>query len=189
MSTPEHVVGPEALRGLAHPLRLRLLEALKERGSATASQLAAALDESSGSTSYHLRQLARHGFAEEDPEAGTGRERVWTTRRGGWSLPVLDLAADPANAAAVDVVLRAQLHADAQRVLEVMERARTWPREWQEATVRRESAVTLDPERLGQMRAEIDEVIDRYRDAEAEPGARRVSVVYMLTPTEHEVQP
>lgn len=189
MPTPEHVVGAEALQGLAHPLRLRLLDALKERGSATASQLASALGESSGSTSYHLRQLARHGFVEEDPEAGTGRERVWIPRRGGWSLPVLDLAADPANAAAVDVVLRAQLRADQQRVLELMERARTWPREWQEATVRRESAVTLDPTRLGAMRAELDEVVDRYREVDPEPGARRVTVVYTLTPTEHEVQP
>ena len=187
-SEPERqVVGPDALKGLAHPLRLRLLGELNARGSATASQLGAALGESSGSTSYHLRQLHRHGFVEEDPEQGSTRERVWIPRRGGWNLPVLDLAAEPANAAAVDLVLQAQLQTDQQRVLEVMARAASWPQEWREAPVRRETHAGLDPEQVAAMRAEIDAVIDRYRDAEPGPGARRVSVVYTLIPTEHEV--
>lgn len=192
MSTPAkvdpetHVVGPGALKGLAHPLRLRLLAELNARGSATASQLGAALGESSGSTSYHLRQLDRHGFVEEDTEQGTGRERVWIPRRGGWSLPVLELAEDPGNAAAVDLVLQAQMQADQQRLLDVMSRASSWPQEWQDVTVRRDTHVTLDADQLASMHAEIDEVINRYRDIASGPGARRVSVVYHLLPTEHE---
>jgi DNA-binding transcriptional ArsR family regulator len=188
MSSSEHVVGTQALKGLAHPLRLRLLAELNARGSATASQLGAALGESSGSTSYHLRQLNRHGFVEEDEERGTARERVWIPRRGGWSLPAFELAAsDPSTAAAVDLVLQAQLQADRQRVLDVMANARSWPQEWQDATVRRDTHVTLDPEQVIAMRAEIDEIIDRYRETEPRGAARRVSVVYNLTPTEHEV--
>ncbi len=182
------VVGADALRGLAHPLRLRLLAELNARGSATASQLGVALGESSGSTSYHLRQLHRHGFVEEDEERGTARERVWIPRRGGWSLPALELAEDPGNASAVDLVLQAQLQADQQRLLDVMVHARSWPQEWQDATVRRDTHVTVDAEQLAAMRAEIDEVIDRYRDGEPGADARRVSVVYNLTPTEHEVE-
>ena len=46
-------------------------------GPATASQLAEKLGESSGATSYHLRQLAAHGFIEDAPEHGKGRERWW----------------------------------------------------------------------------------------------------------------
>ena len=182
------VVGPDSLKGLAHPLRLQLLAELNARGSATASQLAAALGESSGATSYHLRQLHRHGFVEEDPAQGTARERVWIPRRGGWSLPVFDLVDDPASAPAVDLVLRAQMQADQQRLAEVMARARSWPQEWRDATVRRDTHVTLDPEQLGRMRAEVDAVIDRHRDLTPGPGARRVSVVYSLTPTEHEAR-
>src|SRR3954447_13677865 len=184
----QQVVGPAALKGLAHPLRLRLLGELNARGSATASQLAAALGESSGSTSYHLRQLHRHGFVEEDPAQGTGRERVWIPRRGGWNLPALDLAADPANAAAVDLVVRAQLESDHERMLEVMARADTWPREWRDAAVRRGTHVTIAPEQVAALQAELDEVVDRYRESEPRPGARRVSVVYHLLPTEHEAE-
>jgi DNA-binding transcriptional ArsR family regulator len=183
------VVDPDALKGLAHPLRLRLLGELNARGSATASQLAAALGESSGSTSYHLRQLHRHGFVEEDPDRGSGRERVWIPRRGGWKVPVFDLADDPANAPAVEVLLQAQLRADQQRVAEAMTHARTWPRQWREVTTRRDAHVTADPEQLGRLRAELDALIDRYRDAEPAPGARRISVVYSLIPTEHEGRP
>jgi DNA-binding transcriptional ArsR family regulator len=187
VTSSAHVVGTPALKGLAHPLRLRLLAELNARGSATASQLASALGESSGSTSYHLRQLDRHGFVEEDPDRGTGRERVWIPRRGGWTLPALDLADDPANTAAVDLVLQAELRSDQQALLEVMARARTWPAEWHDAPVRRSTHLSLDPSQVAALHAELDEVIDRYRDSGPGAGARRVSVVYHLLPTEHEV--
>ena len=64
------------LWAMAHPLRFRLLELLAE-GPATASQLARRLDESRGSTSYHLRMLASSGAIVEDVERGTKRERWW----------------------------------------------------------------------------------------------------------------
>ncbi|MBU2662417.1 winged helix-turn-helix domain-containing protein [Actinoplanes bogorensis] len=60
----------------AHPLRVRLLNLLRERGPSTASKLAELLGQSSGATSYHLRQLAAYGFV-EDAGCGTGRERWW----------------------------------------------------------------------------------------------------------------
>ncbi|MYV61205.1 helix-turn-helix domain-containing protein, partial [Streptomyces sp. SID4931] len=56
-----HTVDARTLRSLAHPLRIRLLNALREFGPATASKLGERLGESSGATSYHLRQLAESG--------------------------------------------------------------------------------------------------------------------------------
>jgi DNA-binding transcriptional ArsR family regulator len=64
------------LRALAHPLRLQLLQVLREEGPATASQLGRRLGESSGATSYHLRALHRAGMVEE-AEQRNGRERWW----------------------------------------------------------------------------------------------------------------
>ena len=81
------IVDASALKGLAHPLRMAILESLETRGRATASMLAADLGESSGATSYHLRQLFRHGFVEEVPDHGNARERWWRPVTGGWSLP------------------------------------------------------------------------------------------------------
>src|SRR4051812_14770407 len=58
------VTDVRALRALAHPLRNRLLGLLRLDGPATASRLARVVGESSGATSYHLRQLAAYGFVE-----------------------------------------------------------------------------------------------------------------------------
>ncbi|QQR40501.1 ArsR/SmtB family transcription factor [Devosia rhizoryzae] len=66
-----------ALRALAHPQRMRMLGLLRLDGPATATSLAARMGLNSGATSYHLRQLSRHGFVEEDTERGNGRERWW----------------------------------------------------------------------------------------------------------------
>jgi DNA-binding transcriptional ArsR family regulator len=66
-----------AIRALAHPLRLRLLDLLRVEGPSTATILARRTDESTGSTSYHLRQLARHRFIEAAPPRGSRRERWW----------------------------------------------------------------------------------------------------------------
>ena len=56
------------LRALSHPTRLRMLKLLRIEGAATATQLAGRLGLNTGATSYHLRQLAEHGFIVEDPD-------------------------------------------------------------------------------------------------------------------------
>ena len=68
---------PAALRALTHPLRQQILGRLRLNGAATASELARELGESSGSTSYHLRQLARYGFVVDDENPANKRDRRW----------------------------------------------------------------------------------------------------------------
>ncbi|NRQ40383.1 helix-turn-helix domain-containing protein [Nonomuraea sp. NN258] len=67
----------EALRTLVHPRRQRILDHLAGRGPATSAELARELELNTGATSYHLRELAKHGFIEEVPEKARGRERWW----------------------------------------------------------------------------------------------------------------
>jgi DNA-binding transcriptional ArsR family regulator len=80
------VTDVRALRALAHPLRNRLLALLRLHGPSTASRLGELVGESSGSTSYHLRQLAKHGFVREVEGKGTARERWWERTPGGFSI-------------------------------------------------------------------------------------------------------
>lgn len=98
-------VGAEALRGLAHPLRARILDELSVQGAATATILAKRLGESSGSTSYHLRQLSRFGFVETDPAHTGRRDRWWRIRSGGWRFSGTDYLRDPATREAAEIVL------------------------------------------------------------------------------------
>jgi DNA-binding transcriptional ArsR family regulator len=74
--TAREITDPAALKALTHPLRQRILRELRN-GPATSATLAKALGENTGATSYHLRQLAAHGFIEEVPERAHGRERWW----------------------------------------------------------------------------------------------------------------
>lgn len=67
----------EAIKALAHPRRQRIGEYLLLHGPATSATVARALGLNTGATSYHLRELARHGFVEEVPERSHGRERWW----------------------------------------------------------------------------------------------------------------
>lgn len=179
------VVGPEALKGLAHPLRMRLLSELHDRGRATATQLGEALGESSGATSYHLRQLHRHGFIVEDTTGGTGRERYWCPVPGGWNLPVLDFVDDAATSPAVDLVLREQLLQDMQRTLNVLHQAKSWPQPWRDSIRRMETRLSLTPEQVQALHEDLDAIIDRYRLVSGEPGSRRVLLTINTTPTEH----
>lgn len=71
---PEHDTA--ALKALTHPLRIQLLGLLRQDGPATASELASRTGESSASTSYHLRVLAKYAFIGE-AEHRDGRERRW----------------------------------------------------------------------------------------------------------------
>lgn len=83
------VPDPTALKALAHPDRLRMLGILRFSGPDTATGLARKMGLNSGATSYHLRQLAQHGFIEPVPGRGNKRERWW---RAGHETTVYDPA-------------------------------------------------------------------------------------------------
>ena len=100
-----------ALKGLAHPLRAQLLDALSIYGPATASMLAERLGESSGATSYHLRQLAKHDFIHEVKDRGSARERWWERTRSNISLPHVNSGTDPVTQAATRLIDREWEHA------------------------------------------------------------------------------
>ena len=74
---PREITDPEAMRALAHPRRLRIRQFLELNGPATSAMLARELGLNTGATSYHLRELADHGFVEEVPGRARGRERWW----------------------------------------------------------------------------------------------------------------
>lgn len=102
----ERKLDAESLKGLSHPLRVQLFDALSVYGPATASALADRLGESSGATSYHLRQLERHGFVREVEGKGTGRERWWERVPGGVTISATEIDNSPSTRAATQAVMR-----------------------------------------------------------------------------------
>ena len=74
---------PRALRALAHPVRLEILERLGLDGPATATEIGAAVGVSPSAASYHLRALARFDLV-VDAGGGTGRNRPWQAAGTGF---------------------------------------------------------------------------------------------------------
>jgi DNA-binding transcriptional ArsR family regulator len=104
-----NVTDIESLRAVAHPIRSKMLAMLRYEGPATASELGRRLGESSGSASYHLRQLARYGFIEEDAEQPNRRDKRWraASRFTSWSRA--DMSSDPEGREINDALERRQM--------------------------------------------------------------------------------
>lgn len=121
---------PGRLRALAHPLRRQILHRLRVHGPATSTTIGAVLEANTGTTSYHLRQLEKHGFIEEIPERSAGRERWWRTseRQRDLRLPAPEsLAPEDRPVLAELVRLSAAEDLELFRTLpEAYERDRSW---------------------------------------------------------------
>ncbi|MFE4643069.1 ArsR/SmtB family transcription factor [Streptomyces sp. NPDC056730] len=167
----ERTLDARSLRGLAHPLRIRLLGNLRHDGPATASQLAERLGESSGATSYHLRQLAAHGFVEDDPTRGKGRERWWKASTEGVIFgPDLHSDTDPAVRGAVDLFLHEIASIHTQELATWLGTASDWPREWSHSADLSDFTLPLTSEQLHEMNEKLHEVVESYRTAGPRDG-------------------
>lgn len=161
---PSRVIDSTALHGLAHPLRVRLWDELVVHGSATASMLARKLGESSGATSYHLRQLEKHGFVEEDGERGSGRERWWKSVEGGVTLRGHEMLDSPATREAASLVLSEWHRGRINRLQHWQSTYMGWPKEWIDATVESTSHLRLTRDELASVRDELSEVLLTWAD-------------------------
>lgn len=182
--------GRTALRVLAHPLRSRLLAQLRVHGSATATELAAALETNSGATSYHLRQLAEVGLIEDSGE-GTGRRRVWRAAAAAGapeaSVGILDPedSDDPDDAAAADWLARDYLEHFTGRATDWLDTRAQWPGPWAPVLGLEDHLVLVTAEQMTALREELVEVLERYRRlGQGNPRAKRVSVYTCALPVD-----
>jgi DNA-binding transcriptional ArsR family regulator len=168
-----------SLKGLAHPLRIRILDALSTYGANTASGLAERFGESSGATSYHLRQLEKHGFVREDTSRGSTRERWWERVPGGIEV---DSVYPPQSAerAASDLVQREwQVTRDALFTDFLAHGADRLEPRWYAASTIDTVNLRLTAEQLAAMVAELQAVNDRYIKlyrGQQTPGSRPVQL-------------
>lgn len=175
-----------ALRALAHPLRMTLLAALRSDGPSTASRLADRLGESSGATSYHLRQLAGFGFVEEVPGEGTGRERWWRALHRSTRWNSEELLAEPGGREVVDE-LTDRLVAEQRRMLAAFAAGRERSDdEWRAAASLNDWALRLSPARAAELIGELNAVVQRWRDTQEEPDQPLVHLLLDVFPLEEQ---
>jgi predicted ArsR family transcriptional regulator len=154
------------LRGLAHPVRVRLLWLLREEGPSTATRVAERLGLNTGTTSYHLRQLQSYGFVAEEEGRGNRRERWWRAVHQRTRLGEAGLL-DGEAGEMTETVLRsvAALHADGMQ--RAIDERRALPEAWRAASRITDLALRLTAAELGRLVEEVVEVVSRYRPDDA----------------------
>lgn len=159
------VPSPGQLRGLTHPTRMRMLGILRSDGPQTATALARALGLNTGTASYHVRQLAHHGFIEDDRERGDGRDRWWRACHQSTSTNAGD--ADPETVAAFH---QAVVVSQNQLLQAAVEEEALVPRLWREATRHTDIGAWLTPEQASRVVARVMQVMTEIAAEEVEPG-------------------
>jgi hypothetical protein len=147
---------------------MRLLGELSRRGTARVVDLASGLGEPANSVSFHLRQLAKYGLIEENPERSeNGRERWWRmTSDRGFEIDLNAMRQLEGGEAAVGVFRRV-----AEGHVLALHRAIHEPPSpvdvpsGQQRTISDDFAVRLSDTELPQMRLEFAALLDRWTDA------------------------
>ena len=182
---PREIRDPRTMRALAHPLRLRLLEYVAREGTLTATRAAELTGESTGSCSFHLRQLAKYGFVEE--AGGIGRLRPWRIKEldTRWS----STPGDVESATAADALTEQLLGRDLAALDAYLRRRADEPPEWQEAGLLNTSLLYLTPPELEELGEHVMRFVrnrlERTVDPSARPsGARPVRFTSFAAPLE-----
>lgn len=155
------------LRALSHPVRLHMLGLLRSDGPATATTLAARLDLNTGATSYHLRQLAQHGFIEEDTERGNARDRWWRAAHDSTRTEFRGEAITDDVEAYLSTV--AMIYGE--RLRSVVSELRFYPEEWQGVSTLSDWHLTLTPARAKALVETLTAVVEEARDSDEDGAA------------------
>jgi DNA-binding transcriptional ArsR family regulator len=175
---------PGALRALAHPARLAVVDELYQGVERTASELAELTKLTPSAMSYHLRALERWGIVERAEARGDARERPW--RAAGRSLSLRSDRSESATAAK-DVIAGGYLEQlrDEYRRWWLVEKKEA--EAWRDVAGMSRSFLWLTAAEAETFAAELKAVLDRYdfedRDAVEHPeGTRRLVCMLAIVP-------
>ena len=178
---------PRAMRALAHPVRLGLIELLSHTGTLTATQASEVLGESPANCAFHLRTLARYGFVEE-AGGGRGRERPW--RRGGSGIEIPETLASPQAEQGARALTDFLVETLLERARSSLAGRSSWPAEWQAVLGQGECVSYMTVPEARQLGTELSELLSRYEDRIGHPerrpaGAMPIEILAIAYPLLH----
>jgi DNA-binding transcriptional ArsR family regulator len=180
------VEDPRAIRALAHPARLAILEHLGAGITATATECARVCGLSPSATSYHLRALAKWGLIEDAESSGDGRERRWRAVGGGGFATKGGFGAPGGVGAAQQFMFRHSEARSDRRTEAYLAAVADEPEEWQDAAVTSHSRLLLTAAELEQLAEQIFTLMEPYRlslrASDAPDDARKVFVNLRMFP-------
>lgn len=173
---------PRAIKALAHPARLTVLDVLSSGGEMTATECAQAAGVSPSAMSYHLRALEKWGFVERAANSSDGRERPWRAIGGSWRIDALP---DQVAATATTAVVNAMLDRLRTDVATWFAREHDQPKEWRDVAAIENSNLWLTPEEAEELQELYRDFVGRHRGRTADDrpeGSRRVRTTRVMIP-------
>jgi DNA-binding transcriptional ArsR family regulator len=172
---------PTALRALAHPLRLELLDRLMSFGEQTAAQCAEAVGSTASNCSYHLRALARVGLVEAASSADR-RERPWRATATGLEFGPVDPASSPTAAGVALALEELWLARDEDLTRRARRRHQDQPPAWRAAEAYQNYSLKLTASELSQLVGQIDGLVRPFiaMTRDEAPGDAEVASLRLL---------
>jgi DNA-binding transcriptional ArsR family regulator len=174
---------PRAIRALAHPARMAIIDALASGDELTATECAELTGLSPSATAYHLKFLERYDLAEPAPARNDGRERPW---RASDRRTTVDLdTSTPAGAAATAAVASAFIDGSRAVAEAFVATEHEEPEEWRDVAALANADLWLTAEEAKEVTASLAAVVEPYRSrslADRPDGARRVRIMNMISP-------
>jgi predicted transcriptional regulator len=165
---PVKLTDAKAMRAVAHPVRMALIELFGYHETLTATQASELLGESPANCAFHLRTLAKYGFIRE-AGGGKGRERPWTlTNR---TVTITEDQPDAQAALAAGELTRLWLERWIDRARSYFN-VRNEMTGWEEASGWSNRHVFLTPEETTRLREDMRRLLERYEDRLSDPALR-----------------
>jgi DNA-binding transcriptional ArsR family regulator len=174
---------PRAMRALAHPARLTILELLHAEGTTTATECAAEIGGSPQAASYHLRALAKWGLIRR-ADSEDGRETRWELT--AQSITFTTHSDDsPARRQAGRMLGNRVIERDERLLADFIAAEDSLDVEWRNAGQLASVTVYATPDEVAELTRDVREVVDRLKrsdPADRPAGSRRVHVVFRTVP-------
>ena len=179
----QSLTDPKAMRALAHPVRMALLELLGVADTITATQASEVLGESPANCAFHLRTLAKYGFIKE-AGGGRGRERPWARNHRTLRISTTEQTNAQASLAA-GTLARAWFDHWVERARRVI--GNPPPPGWEGASDFSRASIFMTPDEAAGVADEIQAILNRYRGRERNPslrpaGSLPTELVFYLSP-------
>lgn len=180
------ITDPQAMRALAHPVRLAALSHLQRNGPATATQLSEHVGASPSVTSWHLRHLATFGLVTDGPPpdgVADRRQRWWRAVARGFRFEMPDTPEGVEAGRMLGAELMNQVLENAQHWLTEIEPG--LPARWRRAAGSANTRVHLTPDELQEVEDAIESVLAPYvqRGADGAPAdAQPVRLLRLALP-------
>jgi DNA-binding transcriptional ArsR family regulator len=175
---------PTAIRALAHPVRLDLLDLLVAIGPATAAQCGRVLGVSQASCSFHLRQLAKYGLVQDAGPGRDRRERRWQAADRNLTVAVTGVGDGLARQQLERLVIEREM----QAIVGYAERTDGEFPQWQRKAGIVSAVAVMSPDEAAAVKEQWKALIEPYVARAAgsglrlRPGQRYVRYLMAATP-------